>query len=118
MKWLPQDLASFVWGLVLAAIVMVSTGFLREAGKELWTLLKKKYFPSPAPEPEPVQVDLQFKPTLYAGNDCLWSRHESVSRRVGEGFTFYPHPTTGGKIVRGYGRETSYLMVKPNAQKL
>lgn len=117
MNWLPQDFPSFLWGLVLAVIGMVATGFLREAGKELWALVKKKYFPHPPLPPEPVQVDLQFQPTLYAGSDCVWSRHESVSRREAEGYTFYPHPSTGGKVVRGYGREASYLMVKPNAPK-
>lgn len=101
----------------MAVVGMVATGFMREAGKELWAFLKKKYFPLPPPPPEPVQVDLQFEPTLYAGSDCLWARHESVSRREAEGYTFYPHPSTGGKVVRGYGREAAFLMVKPKAQK-
>lgn len=117
MNWLPSDPLSFLWGLVVASVAIVATGFLREAGKELWGALKKRFFPPPAPEPEPVQVDRTFQPTLYTGADCIWSRHESVSRRVAEGYTFYPHPSNGGKVVQGYGREQSFLMVKPNAQK-
>ena len=116
MNWLPKDLPSFLWGLVIAVIAIVATGFLREAGKELWSTLKKKLFPPPTPETEPVQVDAKFQPTLYAKSDCLWSRHESVSRFESEGYTYYPHPKNGAKCVRGYGQELSFLMVKPNAQ--
>jgi len=117
MNWLPHDVPSFLWGLAVAVVGMVATGFLREAGKELWVTLKRRYFPPPPPPPEQVQVDLGFKPTIYAEQDCLWARHENMSRYESEGYTFYPHPSNGGKVVRGYGREASFLIVKPGAQK-
>lgn len=117
MNWLPTDVPSFLWGLLVAVIGMVATGFLREAGKELWAVLKKRWFPPPSPPPEDVQVDLRFEPTMYKQGDCLWARHESVARYKGEGYTFYPHPSNGGRCVRGYDRGQSFLMVKPNAPK-
>ena len=116
MSWLPGDLPSFLWGVVVAAAGLIATGFLREAGKELWVRLKSRYFPEPAPPPEPVQVDRDFRPTLYRPEDCVWVRHESISRYEGEGYTYYPHPQNGAKCVRGYGRESSFLMVKPNSK--
>ena len=117
MDWLPNDVPSFLWGVAVAGVVMVATGFLREAGKDLWIALKKRYFPPPPPPLEPVQVDLRFKPTIYAEHDCLWARHENVARYKSEGYTFYPHPSNGGRVVRGYDREASFLMVKPGAQR-
>ncbi len=117
MSWLPHDTTSFLWGLAIATVGIIATGFLREAGKELWVALKRRYFPPAPPPPEPVQVDLRFKPTEFEEHDCVWARHESVSRLASEGYTFYSHPLNGGKVVRGYGREASFLMVKPGAQK-
>jgi hypothetical protein len=96
---------------------IVATGFLREAGKELWAAMKRRYFPPPPPPPKPVQVDLRFKPIMFEEHDCVWARHENVSRLESEGYTFYPHPSNGGNVVRGYDREASFLMVKPGVQK-
>ncbi len=114
MNWLPNDLPSFLWGMLVALAGLIASGFLKEAGKDFWVHLKKKLFPPPPPPPEDVQVDLRFEPTMYKPRDCLWARHESVSRYQAEGYTFYPHPSNGGRCIRGYGREQSYLMVKPN----
>lgn len=116
MSWLPSDLPSFLWGFAVAGAGLIATGFFREVGKELWVRLKNKYFPEPAPPPEPVQVDQSFRPTLYRQEDCVWARHERVSQLEGDGYTYYPHPKNGAKCVRGYEREASFLMVKPNAQ--
>lgn len=90
---------------------------LREAGKELWGILKNKLKPPAKPPPEPVQVDDRFRPIIYSEEDCRWVRHESLSRYEQNGYFYYPHPSNGGKVVRGYGREASYLMVNPNAKK-
>lgn len=117
MNWLPNNIPSFIWGFAVAIVGMVATGFLREVGKELWGVFKKKYFPASPPPPDPIQVDLRFKPTTYAEKDCIWARHESVSRYESEGYTYYPHPYFGGKVVRGYDREASFLMVKPDAKQ-
>jgi|GEM_PF-2677115 len=116
MSWFPSDLTSFVYGFVVAAAAITATGFFREAGKELYGKLKSIIFPEPALPPEPVQVDMSFRPTLYKQEDCTWVRHESISRKEGEGCTYYPHPSNGGKCVRGSEQEQSVLMVKPNAQ--
>ena len=116
MNLLPSDLPSFLWGVAVAAVGLIGTGFFREAGKELWVRLRNRYFPEPAPPPEPIQVDQSFRPTRYRPEDCVWARHESVSRYEGDGYTYYPHPKNGAKCVRGYGPESSFLMVKQNAQ--
>lgn len=115
MNWLPHDLPSFLWGLAVAVVGVIASGFLREAGKELWSALKIRIAPPP---PEPMQVDMRFKPTLYAESDCLWVRHESLSRYKAEGYKYYRHPPNGAKVVRGYGQEATFLLVKPNAEKL
>jgi hypothetical protein len=115
MSWFPSDLPSFLWGVAVAVPGLIATGFFREAGKELWIRFRNRYFPEPSPPPEPVQVDQSFQPTQYRSEDCVWARHESVSRLEGEGYTYYLHPKNGAKCVRGYGQESSFLMVKPNA---
>lgn len=115
MSLLPTDLVSFLWGILIAAIGIVLTGFLREAGRELWHAIKRRLNP---PTPDDVLVDLRFEPPKGMQSNCVWTRGESVSRRLENGYKFYPHPSNGGKCVRGQGPEKSYLMVKPDGKEI
>jgi len=122
--WLPNDWPSFLWGLVVGATAFIVSGFLREAGKDLYLALKHRLFPlSPAPEPpkpprEPILVDMAFKPTLYAPGDCAWARRDTIYRKESDGYTYYLQPPSGAKVVRGTGQDESYLMVKPGAKAI
>ena len=117
MELLPDDLISFVWGLVLGAAGLFLTGVFQEAGKDAWSLVKRTVRPPP---PEPVKVDAKFAPTLYAPGDCAWVPEGKCYNREAEGGTYYPHPSNGGKCFRqingGSGLRKEFLMVKPGAK--
>ena len=109
MNLLPSDLVSFVWGLLVAGLAAIASGFLSEAGKYLWQKVK----PEP---PKDVQVDLTFEPELYTGSDCRWVNEESLSRYEKDHF-YYPHPSNGARCYRKDTQRLSYLMVNNNAKK-
>lgn len=109
MNLLPTDLISFIWGLLVAATVIILNGFFSEAGKDLW----QKFKPKP---PKDILVDLRFEPTLYKPDNCRWVNEESLSRYETEWF-YYPHPSNGGKCYRQDSQRKSYLMVSNNAEK-
>jgi hypothetical protein len=131
MNWLPHDVLSFLWGAATAVVVMIVAGFRRRSGKEP--------LPSPVPAtadvpplpretapeasafsqrpPDAVQVDMQFKPTLYKSDDCVWVRLESLARFEADGYSYYPHPSNGAKCVRGYDSDATFLMVNPYAER-
>ena len=109
MNWFPTDLISFIWGLLVAGITIIISGFLSEAGKDLWLLVKPK-------SAEDVYVDLTFQPTMYKSEDCLWSNEESLSRYETDHF-YYKHPSNGGKCYRKDSQRRSYLMVKNGSKQ-
>lgn len=114
MNWLPTDFISFIWGLIIAALAIIGTGFLREMGKELWFAFKRRINPPP---PEPILVDLRFEAKLYQPGETIWVKKESLYRFEEQGYLYYPHPKSGGKCYRETGGTQEYLMVKPGAQK-
>jgi hypothetical protein len=104
MKFLPTDVISFIWGAVSAALILITSGFFREAGKDLWLWIKPK-------KPDDVLVDMAFKGELYDSENCVWVREESLSRYEETHF-YYPHPKNSGRCNRKESGISHYLMVK------
>ena len=118
MSWLPTDLASFVWGVVLGLGGAYFTGFLREAGRDSWQALKKRLFPSP---PEPVKVEGTFVATLYDPGSCVWVPEERIYDYERKSYSYYPHPKNGAKCFRevwtGSQKHIEFLMAAPSAKR-
>lgn len=119
MSWLPQDWVSFLWGAVIAGIGILSSGFFKKLGEDLYAWSKRKVLPA---NPEPVRVDAKFQPALYAPGDCVWVSEEKLYKYQDEHYTHYPHPNTGGHVYRiaspGSPLRKEFLLAKPNAQKV
>lgn len=112
MDYLPDDLPSFIWGLLVAFILIVITGFGREIGKDIYAFAKKRLG-----EPEPLQISVKYLPKSVPPDQCVWVREENIPHHENEGSTFYPHPDNrGGKCYRlaSMGTHTvrEYLMVR------
>lgn len=114
MNWSLRDTIILLAGAALTAIGMVASGFLRQAGKELYLKCKNKWFPPP---PDPVLVDFAFKATGYAPEALIWARQDSLYRKEADGCTYYLDPASR-KIMRNNGQQMEFLMVRPGAKKI
>ncbi|TDJ40574.1 MAG: hypothetical protein E2O54_07690 [Gammaproteobacteria bacterium] len=110
---LPTDLASFLWGFGVAAIVFIlgawATGFLGEWGKQSFQGVKDWLDP---PVPDEILVDHGFGDTLPPG-ERAWVPKDKRHRRLTEGYSYYLDETHNAKCYREENTGTQYLMVKP-----
>lgn len=113
-SFLPSDLPSFLWGASIGALAAFLTGFLQKAGEHAFERFRHWLNP---PEPEPVQVDGHFRPTRFDPGSCAWIRDVKLYEYEAKGYTFYPHPNSGGKCFRitsdGRFPLKEFLMVQP-----
>lgn len=114
MNWLPHDFVSFIWGLVVAGLAALLSGFFQGIGKDGWQSLKRKLFPK---TPDPIEVERDYKSLGYAPGMCEWVRETTLHDRLEAGFTYYIHPDRHARCFRfpDHNRQVrEYLMVKPN----
>lgn len=118
MSLLPSDLASFLWGLIVGAVVIVFSGFGSAAGSDLWHWVKRRIRRDP---PEPMEVSGKFSPSLYPPGSCAWVPELDVLAKEQHDWGYYPHPDTQGRCYRMAnhgGRLTKeFLMVRPEELK-
>lgn len=119
MNWLPDDLPSFLWGVVVGAVGLFIAGFLNTAGADAWKWIKARVAPPPL---EPIVVERTFKPTRYDPGSCAWVREERLLIYEEKGYRYYPHPRNNAKCYRLVHTRThtekEYLMVSPAAVEL
>ena len=108
-----MDAMPFVVGLLTGAAIVVTTGFLREAGKDAYSWVKNKLNP---PDPDPVAVPSYFEPTLFEPGECAWVSEAKRLDRQHAGYTDYPHPANGAPCFRMKAGSREYLMAKPDAR--
>ena len=99
-------------------------GFLGEAGKDLWAIVKPKIWPG---NPEPKKVSRKFVAKDYPQDSCVWARDEEalddkLSVRLDEGYSYYLDPASGSRVFRVVYLTTDqevveYLLVKPGAKR-
>lgn len=118
MDFLPSDLASFVWGFVLAAIGIFSTKVVQKAADDFYSWSKNKIFPKP---PEPIEVEQTFVPTRFDPSQCAWANELRLHDYEAKGYRYYPHPKTGGRCFRrpdATNQVREFLMVGSNAKEI
>jgi len=118
MNIFPDDLLSFIWGLIVGIVVIIFSGFGSAAGSDLWHWLKRRINKEP---PEPKEVSAKFSPTLYPKSSCAWVPELDVPVKEQQDWGFYPHHDTNGHCYRmaNHGRKLTreFLMVNSEAIK-
>ena len=105
-------LGGLLAGIIGTLVGVIATGFLREAGKDLYGVVKERFNPPP---PEDVFVDVWFDAPKDVQGRCVWANEDSVYRKKDDGYVFYPHPSNGGRCYRKSGDIKSFLMIKPDS---
>ena len=115
---------SFIAGALATAMVMVLTGFLGQAGKDLWAIVKPKIWSG---NPEPKKVSRKFVAQDYPQDSCVWARDEKeqdgkLNVRLDEGYSHYLDSASGSRVFRVINLTTGqevveYLLVKPGAKR-
>lgn len=116
MSFLPTDLPSFAWGVLIGAGAAFGTGFLQKAGEHAFTFAAGKVNPKP---PEPEQVDGRFVPTRFTPGICAWVGEIQLYEYEEKGYTYYPHPKNEARCFRitsdGVKPVKEFLLVQPGA---
>lgn len=81
-------------GLVLGIAGAISVGALREAGKDLYRVVKNRAIPE---ERDPVQVRFNFCPDGYTHDDLIWVNEIEADLRVSEGYRYFIGPNDRAK---------------------
>ena len=118
MSFLPTDLVSFIWGIVLALLGAFFTGFFKKAGEHGYEAVRARLLPPPK---QPVEVDRHFEPTLFKPEACAWVRETRVQEFEEKRYTHYPHATGAPGCYRitsnGISSFKEFLMVTPDAER-
>lgn len=69
MSYLPSDLPSLVWGIVIGAVAAFGTGFLQKAGEAAFAWVSAKTNPEP---PKPTEVERRFQPSEFPAGEMAW----------------------------------------------
>jgi hypothetical protein len=81
MEWLRSDLPSFISGVIVGGVAAIASGLLKEAGKDLWRVLKAKVAPPPAAsDMRKLSVGRRSDPAHPVKHSRLLARRSGVTR--------------------------------------
>lgn len=103
---------SFVGGVILGGVGAFATGFLKKAGEDAWSALKRRISP---PEPEPILVSNNFDGSQYQQGNFSWVRESSLHEKEAEGYTYFRHPNhQQARCYRQLPDRKEFLMRRPD----
>lgn len=82
MTLFPADWSSFLWGLVVGALGVFFTAFLREVGKDVWVISKARFFPglrNEAQKRDKALLDQFLAEFPSAGRFCAFLSDQDVA---------------------------------------
>ncbi|MGZ8984553.1 MAG: hypothetical protein ACXW11_11490 [Methylotenera sp.] len=116
MAFLPTDLSSFAWGVLIGGLVAFATGFFQKAGEHTFTFVKNKINLAP---PEPEQVDGRFVQNICLPDKCAWVNEARLYEFEQKNYSYYPHPKNNARCYRitsdGHHTIKEYLLVQPGS---
>lgn len=108
---------------VIGAVVLFFNTLLKKVAEDVYAWLKSKLLPPHAKEPVPQFVPSDYKPTVYAPEDCAWVDALEARDKTAAGWTYYPPLVGGGRCARHPNPSTrpqqvEFLMVRPGASRV